>query len=55
MGQLGHTDPKFALRVYSHAIRRGDQEREELRALVEGAAPGPHQDQLRPTESMITG
>ena len=38
MGQLGHADPKFTLRVYAHQMRRGDGEREALRALV-GAEP----------------
>ena len=36
MGQLGHTDPKFTLRVYTHIMRRGKGERERLKALVEG-------------------
>ena len=36
MQQLGHTDPAFTLRVYSHMMRRSDRERGELRALVEG-------------------
>ena len=36
MQQLGHTDPVFTLRVYSHMMRRSDEEREELKALVEG-------------------
>ena len=36
MQQLGHTDPAFTLRVYSHMMRRSDEEREELEALVEG-------------------
>ena len=35
MQQLAHTDPAFMLRVYSHMMRRGDEEREELNALVE--------------------
>jgi integrase len=35
MGQLGHTDPGFTLRVYAHVMRRGDGERQRLRALVE--------------------
>ncbi len=37
MGQLGHTDPAFTLRLYTHAMRRDDGERERLRALVQGA------------------
>jgi integrase len=35
MGQLGHTDPAFTLRVYAHMMRRSEQEREALRTLVE--------------------
>ena len=27
MAQLGHTDPAFTLRVYAHAMRRGDATR----------------------------
>jgi hypothetical protein len=37
MGQLGHTDPAFTLRVYTHMMRRDAGEREALKALVEGA------------------
>jgi hypothetical protein len=37
MQQLGHTDPAFTLRVYSHMMRRSDEEREELK----GAGGGP--------------
>ena len=36
MNQLGHTDPAFTLRVYSHMMRRSPEERERLKALVEG-------------------
>jgi hypothetical protein len=36
MQQLGHTDPAFTLRVYSHTMRRSEVERERLKALVEG-------------------
>jgi hypothetical protein len=36
MQQLGHTDPAFTLRVYSHMMRRSDEERDRLKALVEG-------------------
>ncbi len=35
MGQLGHTDPAFTLRIYAHMMRRNPGERERLRALVE--------------------
>jgi integrase len=37
MGQIGHTDPAFTLRLYAHAMHRQDGERERLRRLV-GAA-----------------
>jgi hypothetical protein len=36
MHQLGHTDPAFTLRVYAHMMRRSPEEREALKALVEG-------------------
>jgi integrase len=36
MQQLGHTDPAFTLRVYSHMMRRNEDERRRLKALVEG-------------------
>lgn len=42
MAQLGHTDPKFTLRVYSHLMRRNPAERAQLKALVYGEpAPSP--------------
>jgi integrase len=36
MAQLGHTDPKFTLRVYTHVMRRDPVDRARLRPLVEG-------------------
>jgi integrase len=36
MQELGHTDPGLALRVYAQAMRRSDDERARLAALVEG-------------------
>ncbi|MHB1809225.1 MAG: tyrosine-type recombinase/integrase [Solirubrobacteraceae bacterium] len=36
MDEMGHTKPELALRVYRQAMRRGEEERERLRALVEG-------------------
>jgi hypothetical protein len=36
MDQLGHTDPKFTLRVYAHAMRFAEEESERLKGLVEG-------------------
>ena len=37
MEQVGHTDPKLALAIYAKAMRRGDDEKARLRALVEGS------------------
>ncbi len=36
MAALGHTDPKFTLRVYAHVMRRGVGERGRLKDLVAG-------------------
>ena len=36
MQQLGDTDPAFTPCVYAHAMRRSEEEREQLKALVEG-------------------
>jgi integrase len=36
MDEMGHTDPALALRVYRQAMRRGEDEKQALRALVEG-------------------
>jgi len=41
MDQVGHTDPAFTLRVYRHAMRRDDGEKDRLRALVEGEFRAP--------------
>jgi hypothetical protein len=41
MDEMGHTDPALALRVYRQAMQRSEQEREQLRTLVEGAPVGP--------------
>ena len=35
MQQMGHTDPKLALRIYAQAMRRGEEEKAALTALVE--------------------
>ncbi len=36
MDEMGHADPGLALRVYRQAMRRGEDEKAALRALVEG-------------------
>ena len=33
MGEMGHTDPGLALRIYAQAMRRDEAERDRLRAL----------------------
>lgn len=40
MAQLGHTDPQFTLRIYTHLMRRDPEERKRLRDLVGLAAVG---------------
>jgi integrase len=37
MDEMGHANPELALRVYRQAMRRGEDEKAQLRALVEGA------------------
>ena len=37
MAQLGHTDPGLALRIYARAMRHDENEKAQLRALVDGA------------------
>jgi len=34
MSQLGHTDPRFTLKVYAHMMRRNPEERARLKAFV---------------------
>ncbi len=36
MDEMGHTDPALALRVYRQSMRRGEDKKVALRALVEG-------------------
>jgi len=40
MTQLGHTDPKFTLRVYAHAMGRDSAERARLKVLVGESSGG---------------
>jgi hypothetical protein len=37
VAELGHSGPALSLRVYGHSMRYGEQEREQLRRLIEGA------------------
>ncbi len=41
---MGHTDPGLALRIYAQAMRVDEDERQELRKLVEG-------EEFRPIKS----
>lgn len=34
--QLGHTDPKFTLRIYAHVMGFSEEDRARLKALAEG-------------------
>ncbi len=47
MAEMGHTDPGLALAVYAQAMRRGEGETAQLRALVEGGvmADGGRRDE----------
>jgi hypothetical protein len=36
MDQLGHTDPKFTLCFYAHAVRFSEEDSARLKGLVEG-------------------
>ncbi len=38
MDEMGHTDPALALRVYRQSMRRGEDEKARMQALVEGGA-----------------
>jgi hypothetical protein len=44
MDEMGHTDPALALRVYRQAMRRGEDEKAQLRALVEGGSAADYAD-----------
>jgi hypothetical protein len=35
MDEMGHTDPGLSLRVYRQSMRRGEDEKQALRTLVE--------------------
>jgi integrase len=49
MNQLGHTDPRFTLKVYTHMMRRDPEERARLKAYVNDvvqADPAPVAESL---------
>lgn len=51
MTQLGHTDPKFTLRVYTHMMRRSTAERARLKLLVRGDRDGSEELRQSPAEA----
>ncbi len=54
MDEMGHTDPALALRVYRQSMRRGEDEKAQMRALVEGgvwANMGERRD-VEPSEAV---
>lgn len=59
MSMLGHTDPGFTLRVYTHTMARSDDERSRLKALVRGdrvvavEAPAPRPLEIAAYEGPI--
>lgn len=36
MDEMGHTDPALALRIYRQSMRRDEDEKAKLKALIEG-------------------
>lgn len=54
MTHLGHTDPLFTLRVYTHMMNRDPEERQRLKALVRGerviARPAPPPQSLEASD-----
>jgi|GEM_PF-6762533 len=44
MGQLGHADAGFTLRVYAKQMDRRDGEPERLKALATGGVVGPMEE-----------
>lgn len=52
MAQLGHTDAKFTLRIYTHLMRRDPAERQRLKHLVRGQPhPTPTDADPAPTDA----
>jgi integrase len=40
MAEMGHTSPALALKVYAQAMRRGPEEQDLLRSLIDGEPDG---------------
>jgi integrase len=54
MAQLGHTDARFTLRVYTHLMRRDSAERARLKALVAGNAATPDSSPSTPERHLAS-
>ncbi len=54
MDEMGHTDPGLALRVYRQAMRRGEDEKAQLRALVEGSESQWAQQDMKHGPTAVT-
>jgi integrase len=52
MAQLGHTDPSFTLRVYTHSMSRDPGERARLKALVKGELLAAQQSAYNPPKAL---
>jgi integrase len=54
MDEMGHTDPALALRVYRQSMRRGEDEKAQMQALVEGAhwANMGERSEIEPSETV---
>ncbi len=54
MAEMGHTHPGLALRIYARALRLEQDEKDRLRALVDGGevAFGGRRDDLGPVEAL---
>jgi hypothetical protein len=51
MGQIGHADAKFTLRVYAKEMDRRDGEPDRLKALVQGEPVGDLESSPRATQA----
>jgi integrase len=52
MAQIGHADPRFTLRVYTHLMRRGE-DREQLRDLVGRGGLGTSAQTIHPVPTPV--
>ncbi len=53
MAQLGHSDPQFTLRIYTHLMRRDSAERDRLKRFVYGTALPAVPDRSAPASGLF--